>query len=255
MVAVLKDSFAAQSGHWYLPDGTPAYTVKTDKGERNTTLRDARKMGLYPSVTTILKAAAAPGLERWKIGNAILAALTLPRGDGESDESYIDRIVRDSEEQARRARDKGTDIHAAIEKFYQGAYNAGEWTAHAIAAVDAVKLWSPNAIWMAERSFSSPLGYGGKLDLSAPGFVCDFKSTDKPLDALKLWPEHRRQLAAYREGLGMPDARCSICYVSSVDPVARVIEVSQYELAQGWEEFRHLLAFWKASNNYRPGAR
>lgn len=255
MIAVLKDSFAAQSGHWYRPDGTPAYEIEGANGKtRPTTLRDARKLNLYPSVTTILKAAAAPGLERWKIGNAILAALTLPRNDGETDESYIDRIVRDSEETAKRARDTGTDIHAAIECFYKGRLNDDDpYFENAYVAHLAVMEWSGQDVWDAERSFSSPLGYGGKLDLSAPGFVLDFKTTEKPLDGLKLWPEHRRQLAAYRMGLRMPEARCAICYVSSGDKAgARLIELDAGELAQGWGEFRTLLAFWQAMNGYAP---
>jgi hypothetical protein len=254
MVAVLKDSFAAQSGHWYRPDGKPAYEIEGANGRlRPTTLRDARKLGLYPSVTTILKAAAAPGLERWKIGNAILSALTLPRSEGESDESYIDRIVRDSEEQARKARDTGTEIHGAIEKHYLGRMHDDDpWTAHAYAAREEVEKWAGPVTWDAERSFSSRLGYGGKLDLSCDGFLVDFKTTDKPLDGLKLWPDHRRQLAAYRMGLWMPKARCAICYASSAAPGARLIELGQDELVQGWDEFRALLEFWRAANNYFP---
>ena len=42
------------TGHWYTKDGAPAYTVEGKTGVRNTTLRDARKLGLIPSVTTII---------------------------------------------------------------------------------------------------------------------------------------------------------------------------------------------------------
>ena len=245
MSAIIKDDFATSAGHFYRADGSPAYTITGKNGkERNTTVRDAREHGLLPSVTTILRQAAAPGLEKWKIGNAILSALTLARQEGESDEDYIARIIRDSNEQAAKARDKGTEIHGAIEKLDRH----GPYALHVDAAMGAVSEWAGIMDWDAERSFASQLGYGGKLDLSAQGFVCDFKTTDKPLDGLKLWPDHRRQLAAYRHGLGMPDARCSICYVSSVKPEARLIELEADELEQGWSEFKALLSFYYAMN-------
>lgn len=256
MSAILKEKadFATQGGHWYdATTGEARYTIIGANGkERNTTVRDAKKLGnLVPSVTTILKLAAAPGLEAWKISNAILSALTLPRNEGESDESYIYRITLDSNERARKARETGTEIHAAIECFYKGRLKDDEpYFGNAYVSHLAVMEWAGREEWDAERSFASPLGFGGKLDLSRDGFVLDFKTTDKPLDGLKLWPDHRRQLAAYRMGLGMPEARCAICYVSTGEPGARVIELEREELEQGWDEFKALLAFWKAVNRF-----
>ena len=51
-------------GHWYTQDGKPMHWVdKADgKGTRNTTLRDARKLNLLPSVTNILKLLNNPEL-------------------------------------------------------------------------------------------------------------------------------------------------------------------------------------------------
>ena len=44
-----------ESGHWYDRDGRPAYEQATKAGGvRATDLRDARKLGLLPSVTTVL---------------------------------------------------------------------------------------------------------------------------------------------------------------------------------------------------------
>jgi len=52
------------AGHWYRrSDGSPQYTIVGKNGkERDTTLRDAREHNLVPSVTTIMRIAAAPGL-------------------------------------------------------------------------------------------------------------------------------------------------------------------------------------------------
>lgn len=247
MSAVLKEraDFATSGGHWYALDGTPRYTIIGANGkERPTTIRDARKLGLVPSVTTILKLAAAPNLVRWMKEQVAKAAYSARPREGESEADYLARILPLAEEVARKARDKGTEIHGAIEKLDRH----GPYSAHVDAAMEAVSEWAGMMDWDSERSFASPLGFGGKLDLSAPGFVCDFKSTDKPLADLKTWPDHRRQLAAYRRGLDMPYARCAICYVSSAVPEARLIELDSKELEQGWEEFKALLAFYKAAN-------
>ena len=115
---IAKDIRASESNHWYDKNGQPAYTVEAKDGtQRPTTLRDARKLGLVPSVTTILKVAAKPGLQAWMDKQLLMAALTLPRKPDESEDEYIDRIVQDSKEQGRRAAQHGTDIHAAIHSY------------------------------------------------------------------------------------------------------------------------------------------
>ena len=72
------NKFTSESGHWYAQDGEPMYTIIGANGkERNTTLRDAKSLGLVPSVTTILGMIAKPSLENWKINHALNSALTL----------------------------------------------------------------------------------------------------------------------------------------------------------------------------------
>jgi len=53
--------------HWYDKDGNPQYDQpnKSKGGTRPTTLRDARKLGLGPSVTTICSLIDKPGLRDW----------------------------------------------------------------------------------------------------------------------------------------------------------------------------------------------
>ena len=111
---------AAESTHWYTREGVPMYTVEAKNGnQRPTTLRDARALDLVPSVTTVLNVAAKPGLEAWKQRQLLLAALTLPRSEEEAEDNYLDRIIRDSREEGRAAADAGTEIHAAIQSFYE----------------------------------------------------------------------------------------------------------------------------------------
>ena len=236
---------AAEWGHWYDKDGKPCYEVPyadPSKGMRPTTLGDAKKLGLLPSVTTIINEANKPGLNRWKEEQVLHAALTLPRIDGEPEKDYLARIMRDSQEQAKKAAERGTAIHAAIE----GRKTFGEYGDHVIAAQKAIYDFAPSEIWTQERSFASAFGYGGKVDDSCASSVVDYKTTEKPLDDLETYDSHWMQLAAYREGLGWPTAKCAIVYVSAVEPAARLIEIPEDKLQRGWAMFKALLDYYYA---------
>ena len=111
----------AESGHWYTIDGKPMYTIVGKNGKiRNTNLKDARKLNLVPSVTTILDVAAKPGLVNWQVNQGIQAALTLPRKIDETDEEFLHRVRQDSKEQAEKAAEEGTKIHADINMGFAG---------------------------------------------------------------------------------------------------------------------------------------
>lgn len=241
--------FATQSGHWYGPDGTPRYTIIGKNGkERPTDVRDARKHGFLPSVTMIIRQAAAPGLELWKCGNILDSALTLARQEGESDADFRKRILYDADERARKARERGTAIHGALERAYKTGEIVGypEHIAQTMAEVH--RHTGLNARdWSAERSFGNvEYGFGGKLDLSCDKWVIDFKTTDKPLEECKIWTEHEMQLSAYRTGLCMGHAcRGAIVYVH-VDGKAKFMEVEEEDLLRGWNMFYSLLRYWKS---------
>lgn len=248
---------AAEFTHWYDQSGAPRYTVIGKNGkERNTTLRDARKYGWVPSVTQIINMAARPGLEAWKSQQVLLAALTLPRLKDEPEAAYIQRIMADSREQAQKAAERGTAIHAAIQGHYEGEPPSEEmWPFVKGAADEMQKHFCDYSRWQPERPFSHSLGYGGKIDLASDeyeGLVLDFKTKEfGPDDNLKTWDEHHMQLAAYRYGLGMECASAAIVYVSVTVPgLVRVIEIPEPDLERGWECFKSLLAFWKAKNRF-----
>ena len=246
---------AAESTHWYSRGGTPAYTVKAKAGhDRSTTLADARKLGLVPSVTTIIKCAAAEGLERWKREQMMLAALTLPRLPGEPEEAFLKRVEQDSRETARKAAERGTAIHAAIQGHYEGEFPDTDTLQYVLGAVRAVDGWLDLQPWKAEKSFACPMGFGGKVDLSCSIGVLDFKTKefDDP-SSLRTWDEHAMQLSAYRHGLGMPSARCAIVYVSVTVPgLCKLIEIPEPDLQRGWKCFYSLLQYWKAKQNFDP---
>jgi len=254
---------SAESVHWYRADnGAPQYTVLAKDGsDRPTTLRDARKMDLVPSVTTVMKVAAKPGLDVWKNEQLLLAALTLPRMPDESEKSFIARVVADSKETGKRAAEAGTRIHESIEKHYAGVKNIE----HPEAALAFEKLvfehfkTHPFQKWETEVSFASELGYGGKVDLytrrdeSTPvGIVLDAKTKDfGPDDKVDAYDENLMQLAAYRHGLDLPHARCANVFVSRTHKgLVKIHEWSEDDLERGWGMFNALLAFWKLKNQF-----
>jgi hypothetical protein len=246
----------SESNHWYTKDGAPAYTVIAKNGEpRSTTLRDAKKLGLLPSVTTIMKAAASPGLEAWKLNQMMLAALTLPRAEGEDEESFIKRIQADSKDQAKKAAERGTEVHAAIERFYEGTIE-GKSLPYLEAVYKAVNERFGDLNWAVEKSFahtSSPFGFAGKIDLHSmdgDGVVIDFKTkefTSETLEKVAGFDENVMQLAAYRTGLVKPQARCANVFVSVIEPGLVVVkEWTQEELWRGWSMFDALKTFYYA---------
>ena len=257
----LKDTLkvhASESQHWYSRDGEPCYTQTAKAGhERATTLRDARKLDLVPSVTTIIKCAAAPALDIWKQNQVLMAALTLPKEDGEDDETWCKRIMADSKEHAKQAAAKGTEIHAAIQASFEGIPQP-EYNAYISGVENALYGWIPEpAQGMSEVAFAHPLGFGGKVDLVAfgNGAVVDYKTKEfGPEDDLKTWDEQAMQLAAYRMGLGLASSRCAILYVSVTHPGhAQLVEIPEEKLQRGWDMFYHLLNYWQASKNYDSG--
>ena len=237
----------AEWGHWYSKDGKPAYEVPyadPSKGMRPVNLSDARKLGLLPSVTTIIQEASKPGLERWKVTQGILSALTLPRLPDETLDNFAERAQKDSQEQARKAAEKGTAIHAAIQDYYHGGTLHTEMIGYVLETVKAVdKLAGTNFKWTVEGTIIRP-DYGGKCDLHGGGFTLDFKSKEFGPDFKKLaWDEHCIQLAAYRE----PGDRCANVFISVNNPgLIHVHEWKEDELQRGWLMFEALKSYFYA---------
>lgn len=246
--------FASEGGHWYLPDGSAFYTCKGANGaERAVTLRDARKVNAVPGVTTIIRCAAAPALERWKLGKLALAMATLPRLPGEAEDAFIVRAMEDARKEAKDAADRGTVIHGVIERSYRGETIEAEHAPWAQAARAAIRLTCGEQRWLPERSVASPLGYGTKIDLHSPEWVIDHKGKDA-LDpaSVELWDEHFMQLAAGRHALRIPKAKCGILFFNRHEPQAMLREVPEESLAKGLRCFMALLDYWKNKNNYFP---
>lgn len=249
---IVQKNYVAESGHWYCAKtGEPRYTTisKSTGKERPTTLADARKENLVPSVSTIIQQLAKPGLTAWQNEQLLMAALTLPRLENESEQDWINRILIDSKSASKDARDRGTDIHAVIEQFYRGDVYLPEYPAYVHKVNQAlVDAFGPQ-VWIAEDSFAHPSGFGGKVDIYArTGFVVDIKTSEKNVDEIKPFHDHLMQLSAYRNGLGLSMARCANVFVNAQTNQVKVIEHAENDLQDAWECFQYLLLFYKRKN-------
>lgn len=241
----------SNSGHWYTADGQPSYTRIAKNGNvRATTLRDAKKEGLLPSVTTIINVLAKPGLDRWKQEQVLLASLTLPRLENEPEADWLKRVTEDSRSTGRDAMDRGTAMHNVLEAYFDQVYLI-EYPDYTHRTETALREHFGDQLWITEKSFANELGYAGKCDLySDNGIVVDFK-TKESLENAAVYTEHILQLIAYAHGLNMPLARCAICFVSETE--TQIHEIDQADLQIHWEMFKCLLKYFQLKNNLGQG--
>ncbi len=245
-----------QSCHWYAKDGTPVYEVKRASGEgmRPTTLADARKLDLLPSVTTILSILRKPQLESWLIEQACLAVLTAPKPIHEALDHFVERILhteRQQDQESDIAKKRGTEIHSAIE----GYFNHGSLLAEVMPWVEPaiVELEKTLAMVHTEHILLGD-GYAGKCDLIAQDdhhweWIIDFKTTKKLPSKESYW-EHRMQTAAYLKCRENGKRHANV-YISTVDCGAFVIH-DNGDYAKPYEAFEALRDYWQIANNYRP---
>lgn len=249
--------------HWYrFEDGRPCYEVpnKSTGGMRDVTLRDARTLGLVPSVTTILQEAARPALVNWQIEQALMAALTLPRRPDEPLDHFIHRAREDSKQQAINAADRGSEIHNAVEAYYRGHRVSDADLPFVLPIVAKVQELCGTQAWVPEAHFAHQVaGFGGKVDLHSEAAVIDFKGKDGLADNTKrlAYDEHAMQLAAYRVGLKLANARLNarainIFFDRQVPGVVVAHEWPVESLPDYYARFSCLLEYWKRRNRYWP---
>lgn len=252
---------ASEAGHWYTASGECAYEVpnKSKPGTmRPTTLRDAKKLNLVPSVSGIIKQLYKPALEQWKIKNAVRYVMDHPYIGGENPEEYVSWVLGEASQEAGKAAETGTQIHAAIEQWLTDHasrdYRDYGYPLHVKAAVDALnEIGILGETFRAEKSFAHPLGYGGKIDLSCPVAIVDFKSKNGAFEGPFGYDEHVMQLAAYRLGAGLPLAKCHNVFVSVEQPGAFHVRTwTEDELSRGLQMFTCLVHLWQLTNNFTP---
>lgn len=260
-------------GHYYKKDGTPCYVQPDGK---DTNIRHAREQKLVPSVTEVLNVAASPGLEIYKQNQLLDACIEYPPNlDVSRIDEWRKEIVYMSKQHAKKAAERGAEVHDQLEEYFKhGTHENPE-------LVDSVsKFFSENFNgvddWVAEASFASPLGYGGKVDLHSPNhqIILDFKTKNKDnFHKARAYDSHHMQTAAYAVGLfgklciediqagymepwlamqNLPKVRCYNLFIN-VDNYQELKLTESTRLDKAFRMFYNLLEYWKLSKNYDSG--
>lgn len=197
-------AFASESTRFYDPaTGQAVGEIMGLNGKpRAATLRDARKAGWKRSVTSIIREAAAPGLEAWKRKSLVLAALTLPKPPEMALDDFIAKIEQDAAEDGKKAAERGVALHKAIQRHADGKDVDPFYLPHIAALELALQPYGIKlSRGVSERAFCTAT-YGGCPDWYDDTFVMDWKSKGR-LDAdTKAWDmPHGVQLVAYAYGV------------------------------------------------------
>jgi hypothetical protein len=248
-----------ESSHWYYPDARACFELPAADGTmRKPTLRDARKLGLLPSVTGILRLWPADALKNWLRGQDILAAGTTPRLPTESDDQWVARVLESADEVSALARTTGTRRHALIEQFNRGALKVAEWDAKDLAFCEPYFEWFrdnvvTNVLVKPEHIVvNAASGYAGTLDLECQTklgrAIVDVKNRKKPA----VYDTDAMQLIAYASALGEINYDCYSIILGTDTKDILVRQWTPNELELAGRNFRLCLALWKASKNYDP---
>lgn len=246
------------SAHWYTKDGKSHHEVMRADGSgmRPTTLRDARKLSLLPSVSGILKVLHKQALVEWLINQACLSVLTAPKLANEELDAFVTRVLkteRQQDQEAQKARDLGTEIHTEIEDRLSGKLpnlDLSNYVDPVLNMVDALGV-----VRSTEKIVVGD-GYAGTLDCLTESnclTVVDFKSCKKlPVES---WPEHKLQLSAYAQALGNTANKriqTANIYISTTEPGKCVMCVNDDWCEAFNQGFYPLVKHWQWANSYVP---
>lgn len=251
------------ASHWYREDGSPVHRLPTSdgRGERPTTIRDAKRLGLYPSVTSILSILAKPGLEKWKLDQVALATLRTPKQAEESEDYWCNRVRNAAFEQVEEAADLGTMIHGALELAMNGEPYAADLRPY----VEPVLAWKQKTgIEIVEREVklvNRAHGFAGTADVlfrfgRAGIGILDYKTRKtKPGEEVSAYDNQAMQLAAYgatywgEENIGRLLA--ANVFISTTEP-GRIVVVKHPDPARDWQAFCMVAALWRYIKGYDP---
>lgn len=259
--------------HWYTVEGKPCHTQpKVKGGERATTITDARKLNLVPSVTTVLGVFAKPSLTSWMIWDAINTCVDNPMFGSEDKAAYNKRIQSLRAENGDKITGFGTTIHDAIEKALSGAMDwnvpittpEGQTYELAEYVNPVLELFNDNG-WRPLELETTLVGdgYAGTADVvyvadNEYGII-DFKTTG---DATKdekylVQPEYKAQIALYHlaEHGGIDDKAAGYNIFISRDTNVGAVKAVRYdaeELRKWAKSGLRAVKEWQLRNDYIP---
>jgi hypothetical protein len=243
--------------HFYKEKGEPFHSVPmtTKKGTRPVDIRDVRKLwkdGTFcvPSVTTILNI-YDKGFRflNWKINEHLNQAYNLNK-ENLTIEEYRKEIKRLTAIELDLAPSAGTDFHKLMEDFVSGNMKDDEDYTLCKKVYETILNETGSKNFIAETNFSSEL-FGGQVDLHNDDWIIDYKTkqtADKFKPKKMAYDDHTMQLAAYREGLNIPFARCANVFVCLEDGQIDFHIHLEKELEKGKELFYLATKAWHTKN-------
>jgi hypothetical protein len=265
MAIISKDrAQEREGGHYYRKDGSSAHHQerKDGKGQRNTTIKDAREQGLLPSVTTILGCLNKGALTTWKVKEAIAVCYRSFPQAYEPLDAYQKRVIEESMAQVGDASDLGTRIHDALERAVMGDLDIDPAL---MVYVAPVLEWFAKAkitpVEVEKTLVNTRHGYAGKCDFIGKGprgkrVVIDFKSRKtKPNQTVTPFDGQSMQIAAYAATAFKENSLARIgginVYISTTEP-GRVEHYQHPDLVEPFQAFKHVCAVWRHLNGYDP---
>ena len=254
--------------HWYNGSGTSCHTVPGKDGmDRNTTLRDARKLNLYPSVTTVIGGVLVNrGLAIWMQNIILEAAFSLPPQTNANDfEEYGRRVKLDADEFGKVAREFGSKLHNEIDQFNRNmiAHRIHEIHGESAPWMEKYRDWFDENITeviSSEETVVNPeFGYAGTMDLVADHkehgiVVIDFKTQKFKNGKVNFYDSWNYQLAAYSKCVpGYPQTLNVAIDSSEASAPVEKLWTAQ-ESKRGWDVFRRACEIWQLQKNYYPEA-
>ena len=254
----------SKSQHWYDRTGAAVFEVPKAKGggTRPTTIADARKLGLYPSVTTVLGVLDKPQLTDWKLSQVSNWCHGNPPQDNEGVDSYARRATEGAFAQVTEAADLGTAIHSALEAYFQGlpvpeGYDAYVKPAALLIAKEGIRFTTHELRLVNVRD-----GYAGTTDAvyaDSPETygILDFKSRKtKPGQKCEPWETEPMQIAAYcvaKFGMIHPKTTGANVYISTTEKGrVEIVKYTSAQLEEAWAAFQAALHLWQYLKGYKP---
>lgn len=268
-MAVITQNKPTWASHWYGADGRPCHNVpsKSGDGERATTIRDARNLRLFPSVTNVLGIFAKPGLDKWKLDQVAHAAMRLERSENESDDYFAKRIIEEAFQQVQDAADLGSRIHDALDKYFEGEPVPEdiypyvrpfiEWKQKHQLRFDAREIVVVNhEHGFAGRAdiFFSWEAKNGKRGIG----ILDIKSRKtKAGEAVRAYDEHVFQLAAYAAThygeQALPNVLAANAVISTTEPGRmEILKHEPAKLVGAYKAFCSACEVWRFVKAYDP---
>jgi hypothetical protein len=257
---------------WRLLEVVHVYD-KDAKPHFHLTPAQAKKQGMYFSVTEHQKILAKPALEGWKIGEHLKTAFNNPPQNGEDIDAFIKRIRAFTWKNSGGAAELGSQIHEGLESVLNGSKKVEDLD------VSLRKYVAPAIRYFTSKNFeildlekvvvNVEEGYGGTVDCAAKTdkglkFILDWKSRKTSGRKIKPYGGQPEQCAAYGaayfghaaiEGEEVWGANAYIStdeFDKNGESRFEVVSYTPKEMRYHWETFKLTAELWRRSENYDP---